>query len=65
MGPLAFLHGAASGLLLLVGCLLWRDRRAILAGRLGTAVPARLGGMEPRPSAAVDKDRRGPHHRPP
>jgi membrane AbrB-like protein len=35
------------------------------AGRLGAAVPARLGGMDPRLSAVVDKDRRGSHHRPP
>jgi uncharacterized membrane protein AbrB (regulator of aidB expression) len=34
-------------------------------GRLGTGGPASLGGIDAGLAPAVDKDRRGPHHRPP
>jgi membrane AbrB-like protein len=35
------------------------------AGRLSRTAPASLNGMDRGLSAVVDKDRRGPHHRPP
>jgi hypothetical protein len=35
------------------------------SGRLGTAAPASLSAMDAQLSTAMDKDRRGPHHRPP
>jgi membrane AbrB-like protein len=56
-------HGVRVFLVVLIAlpAFAWLKR----AGRLGTAVPTRLGGMDPRLSAVVDKDRRGPHHRPP
>jgi hypothetical protein len=56
-------HGVRVFLVVLIAlpAFAWLKR----AGRLGTALPARLGGMDPRFSAVVDKDRRGPHHRPP
>jgi hypothetical protein len=35
------------------------------SGRLGAAAPASLRAMDAQLSTAMDKDRRGPHHRPP
>jgi AraC-like DNA-binding protein len=44
-------HGAACGLLLLIACLIWRDRRSDIAGRLGAAlaVSAAAGAVNSAP----------------